>query len=551
MHLNTRAPRKSLHLTLAVLALVFATLLISKAAALPKPSPTQCGMSLDLGQLSYGDSTPLPSVVVDLSADACGAAPTAVTIDLNNNATPVTFNIDPNPTVSAVDSAAASVQYDAQDPSDTSSVATEPVSKTVADSSSTVVDEAPTSTATATSTLTSAVPTQTPIAGAPTAPNTPKLIAYYQGYKAYQGYKVADLPIEDLSHVIYAFAKVENAQAALSDAWIDAQQPNAVTDAQGNLITILGNIAMLTDPRSPVRRRNPSLKVVLSIGGWTGSKDFSTIAASPALRATFAQSAAALVQQHNLDGVDIDWEFPGEPGDTGNKFDPKNDGTNFTRLLAAVSKALAVLQVSMNRKDPFEISVATSAAATYYAKLDVPGLAKYCSHVLAMTYDKTGSWSTVTGHQAGQSYVSGAISGYAMAGLPLAKFAFGVPYYSRAFANVQFSGSKSVATPGLKFANLPAPPGTTEAGVIEFDDLAAHYAVAGSGYTRVLDTIDKVPVFYNVAKGIWITGEDEESAYLKGKLARTRGVGAVFVWDPSMDRSNLLTKALRKGLTGQ
>ena len=49
-------------------------------------------------------------------------------------------------------------------------------------------------------------------------------------------------------------------------------------------------------------------RVKLSIGGWTGSQYFSTIAADDGLRATFVQAMVDAYWTYNLDGIDIDWE---------------------------------------------------------------------------------------------------------------------------------------------------------------------------------------------------------------------------------------------------
>jgi chitinase len=43
-------------------------------------------------------------------------------------------------------------------------------------------------------------------------------------------------------------------------------------------------------------------KVVLSVGGWTGSKYFSSAVASDATRQTFVKNMADMVKQYSLDG---------------------------------------------------------------------------------------------------------------------------------------------------------------------------------------------------------------------------------------------------------
>jgi chitinase len=61
--------------------------------------------------------------------------------------------------------------------------------------------------------------------------------------------------------------------------------------------------------------RAQGVKVAISVGGWHGGDDsaFETLAADDAARAVFVEELAAFVARHELDGVDMDWEYPG-PG---------------------------------------------------------------------------------------------------------------------------------------------------------------------------------------------------------------------------------------------
>ncbi|KAJ2855342.1 hypothetical protein FB639_006240, partial [Coemansia asiatica] len=59
-------------------------------------------------------------------------------------------------------------------------------------------------------------------------------------------------------------------------------------------------------------------KVLLSVGGWTGSNYFSNILKDSGARSTLITSMVNYVKNNNLDGIDIDWEYPGRLGDTCN-----------------------------------------------------------------------------------------------------------------------------------------------------------------------------------------------------------------------------------------
>lgn len=59
-----------------------------------------------------------------------------------------------------------------------------------------------------------------------------------------------------------------------------------------------------------LKSRNPKLKVLLSIGGW-GRGNFSPMAKDETKRKAFAKACRTFCDKYNLDGIDIDWEFPG------------------------------------------------------------------------------------------------------------------------------------------------------------------------------------------------------------------------------------------------
>ena len=61
------------------------------------------------------------------------------------------------------------------------------------------------------------------------------------------------------------------------------------------------------------------VQVLISVGGWGWDDEFETLAADPASRATFVRELTAFVDQHNLDGADIDWEYP-DSGESAQNF---------------------------------------------------------------------------------------------------------------------------------------------------------------------------------------------------------------------------------------
>ena len=80
-----------------------------------------------------------------------------------------------------------------------------------------------------------------------------------------------------------------------------------------------------------LKRENPSLTVLVSVGGWLWSGGFSDMALTATSRQTFIQSVMEFLGSNHLDGLDVDWEYPGSVG-AGNRF-RSEDKQNYTLLL--------------------------------------------------------------------------------------------------------------------------------------------------------------------------------------------------------------------------
>lgn len=62
-----------------------------------------------------------------------------------------------------------------------------------------------------------------------------------------------------------------------------------------------------------LKQVNPNLKVLIAIGGWNeGGKKYSDMAATKMSRDKFVQSVVTFLQEHQFDGLDLDWEYPGK-----------------------------------------------------------------------------------------------------------------------------------------------------------------------------------------------------------------------------------------------
>src|SRR5690606_11855565 len=88
-----------------------------------------------------------------------------------------------------------------------------------------------------------------------------------------------------------------------------------------------------------VKKEYPDLKVLLSLGGWTGCFTCSEVFSHAANRKAFAQSVKAALEKYGADGIDLDWEYPAVEGPPGHPYKPE-DRTNFTALVKQLRKTL-------------------------------------------------------------------------------------------------------------------------------------------------------------------------------------------------------------------
>jgi chitinase len=109
-----------------------------------------------------------------------------------------------------------------------------------------------------------------------------------------------NLSVETLTHVLYAFADLVPAtgEVVLWEPEKDVGSNDMSTNELGGSLNQL----------YALKKKNRSLKVLLSIGGWTLSSNFTDGAGTKERRKTFATTAVKLVTDLGLDGLDIDWE---------------------------------------------------------------------------------------------------------------------------------------------------------------------------------------------------------------------------------------------------
>ena len=223
----------------------------------------------------------------------------------------------------------------------------------------------------------------------------------------------------------------------LTDTWSDTDihyDGDSWNDVGTNLYGCLKQLNLL-------KRKNRTLKVLLSIGGWTYSSNFAIPASTEAGRSKFASSAVSLIKDLGLDGLDLDWEYPKDEG----------EAKALVSLLKACREAMDTYSATLPHKYHFELTVACPAGQQNYEKMDISGMDQYLDFWNLMAYDYSGSWDTNAGHQANLHYsvsnpastpfnTDQAIRHYIKQGVAPSKVVLGMPLYGRAFENTDGIG---------------------------------------------------------------------------------------------------------------
>ncbi len=158
-------------------------------------------------------------------------------------------------------------------------------------------------------------------------------------------------PPQKLTHINYAFSNVsENGECVLGDPAADVERTYTAAEsvdgeADAASAAFHGNFNQLLE----LKQKYPDLKVLISIGGWSWSGNFSAAAQDEASRQRFAASCIDLyLKQYKgvFDGLDIDWEYPVSGGLNPGK---PEDKKNFTLLLAELRRQLDELGAQDNR----------------------------------------------------------------------------------------------------------------------------------------------------------------------------------------------------------
>ena len=267
-----------------------------------------------------------------------------------------------------------------------------------------------------------------------------------------------------------------------------------------------------------LKNSKPSLKVIAAIGGW-GAEGFSDAASTPRSRYDFARNVNELINDYGLDGIDLDWEYPGSSA-AGIKSSPQ-DRENFTLLITAIRDVIG---------DDAWLSVAGTGDSGYTTRsAEIDKIAPLITHFNLMSYDFTAGETGERGrrHQANLYDSNLSLPGYSVDamvrnlinnGMPSEKILLGVPFYGRLGATTTAS----------------------------YDELRRNY-INKNGYDYRFDDTAKVP--YLVKDGQFAMSFDNDlSIYIKAQYVLNNCLGGIFSWTSTFDQANILARAMYESI---
>jgi chitinase len=322
-----------------------------------------------------------------------------------------------------------------------------------------------------------------------------------------------------VTRINFAFANIRDGRAVLGSP-VDAQ-----------------NLAALAQ----LRHENPSLTVLVSIGGWLGSAQFSDISLTKESRRLFIESVVELVGGYDLDGLDVDWEYPGMAG-AGHPFRAE-DKRNFTLLVKELRERLDRESKKMGKR--LYLTIAAGAFDEFLDHTEMNEVARYVDTVNLMTYDSYEAGSdAITGNHAPlfadpadpkRSSADSVVQSFEKAGVPSAKILLGVPFYGRMWGRVP-DQSHGLFQPGKPIPNAEAP----------YRFIAA--TMLNQGFTRYWDSAASVPYLYNPVKRIFVSYEDPESLATKCSYVLSHQLGGIMFWEYFGDDSGKLLDTINRTL---
>lgn len=374
-----------------------------------------------------------------------------------------------------------------------------------------------------------------------------RLIGYYPSWGTS---RFTNVQGRALTHAVFAFFQTfEDGTIRLGTA-----DPTNSEDVQGDLEiakTRLANFKRIASAFS-------SMKTMFAIGGWENSNYFSGIASDSQKRLKLIASILEIIDEHDFDGVDIDWEHPVTGGAVEGI---PADKENYVTLMEEIRNAFNEHETKTGRSEHFLISFAGAAGQwTLDPGLDLPNMLKYADFANVMSYDYFGAWTSKWGAYtgppsplyfgnpkgfSGKVNADWSIKYYVCRTKEPHKINMGVPFYGRFWKNV---GEPIDPNDGM-WRMAEQVNGIFEGGFVPWKEIKEKW-ISDPGFKVTMHEKAKVPYAWNAATKTFLGFENPESLAFKVQYAEDKNLGGLMIWaiDQDDDDYSMLDTLLRANL---
>lgn len=320
-----------------------------------------------------------------------------------------------------------------------------------------------------------------------------RVIGYYCG----QSIPPDSFEITKLTHVIYSFSNL-----------------------CGNRICLHSSAdTLLIQKFVALKKVNPSLKVMISMGGWGGCEHCSSVFNTAEGRSEFVESVKSLSDYFHLDGLDMDWEYPTVKGFPGHLFQPA-DKDNFTLLFQELRKTTG---------PKYLLSFAAGGYTDFIdSAVDWKSIEPVVDFINIMSYDLVHGFSNVSGHHTPlystpqqRESTDHAVQLLLAKGIPADKLIIGAAFYGRIF---QILDNENGLYKPCKFLHAFSWKNIDET------------ITAEKGYVKKFDPVAKAPYAINEEKHLLVSYDDETSVALKTDYVVSNHLGGIMFWQMYDDK---------------
>jgi len=297
------------------------------------------------------------------------------------------------------------------------------------------------------------------------------------------------------------------------------------------------NRGMVDYVTTKLKKKYPHLKIILTIGGTEGSKNFKYFLEHYSTLKKAAKSISNVVIDKNFDGLDIDWEFP----------ETEEEANNLVTFIKKIREYMGY----------DKILTISASALTYRYYGNIPEMEPLLDWFNLMTYHYSGYWDKYSGYNAPlyapksdkneQKDSNYTVESYLNEGVPHRKLVLGAPFMGQAWKveSSDHNGYNQVGDANIK----GEPSNNNKEGFWSYNSLRSVGYLKGprktsSSWVRTWHDDVKSPTLYNKHTHIYISYDDVDSMCERAKYVKEKKIGGIMVWETGQDYKRELLDSL-------